>query len=306
MDINGYRPKYGGFKGRSLVDLKSVSPEEICEILYAARILKRKNAVGEKQFSLAGKQVLLVSKAAYSGMRIAFEIAVRQLGGTPIILPLGGTQLETLVEDRDFLPVIKRYGVNGIAVNTADWRDAELLKEHTDLPVLNSHGTTGPCVALAALMTLWERFGRLKDLNVAVIGNMRAHSFMVQGCMKCGVRVNAVSLKDYAPAEELVASSEIYAPINVFRDIREGVAGVDAVYVAGGDQMGEDYKVTDMIMAKAAQNAVYLQPAPVDRETDADEDVADGGASAVLDLSENYLHVIKAVLALSMGKPIVD
>ena len=304
MDINNYTPKYAGLSGRSFLNLKDISPEEIYEILYTARLLKMKQHVGERQTQLLGKEVLLIAKTAFSGMRIAFEIAVKQLCGTSIVLPLGGTQIEALVENVDFLPSIARYGVDGIAINTDDWRDAEALKAHSPVPVINAHGAIGPCVALAALLTCWEKFGRLKDLNLSIIGNMSAHNFMMQAAVKCGMKVNTVSPKELAPPEELVASSEIYGVIKVFDEITDGLNNANAVFVIGGEMLGEEYKLTENLMELTAPDSIFLHPMPVDRVKEVDAEVCDGPQSAMLDMAENLLHVEKAVLALTLGKPI--
>ena len=304
MDINNYTPKYGGLTGRHFLSITDLSPEEIYEILYTARLLKMKQTVGERQTSLLGKEVLMITKTAFSATRIATEIAVKQLCGTSMVLPLAGSQLEALVEDKDFLPAIDRYGVDGIAVNTEAWQDAELLKANSPVPIINAHGTTGPCVALAAALTCWEKFGRLKDLNVSVLGNMRAHNFFLQVAVKCGMKVNAISPEEYAPEDDFVESAAIYGTIKVFEDLYEGIANADAVFVSAGDELGEDYYITEEVMETTAPNSIFLHPLPVNRETEADSPVADGPRSAMLDMAENLLHVEKAVLALTLGKPV--
>lgn len=304
MDINSYTPKYGGLSGRHFLSISDFSPEEIYEILHTARLLKMKNNVGERQTSLLGREIMLVTKNAFSATRIALEIAVKQLSGTSIVLPLGGTQLEALVEDEDFLPASARYGIDGLAVHTEAWHDAELLKAHSPVPVINAHGTTGPCVALAAALTIWEKFGKLKDLTVAVLGNIKEHNFFLQTAVKCGMKVNAIAPKDFLPDEEFVESAAIYGTIHTFDELDEGITSCDAVFVSAGDNLGRDYMITEDVMEEASPHAIFLHPMPVDRNTEADPAVADGAKSAMHVMAENLLHVEKAVLALTLGKPI--
>ena len=78
MDINNYTPKYSGLTGRHFLSIADFSPEEIYEILHTARLLKMKNNVGERQTSLLGKEIMLITKNAFSATRIAQEIAVKQ------------------------------------------------------------------------------------------------------------------------------------------------------------------------------------------------------------------------------------
>lgn len=304
MDINSYTPKYGGLHGRSLYSLEGYSPEEIYEILYAARLLKMKQQVGERQTSLLGKEVLLVTKNYFSSARIAFEIAVKQLCGTAITLPLAGTQIEALVEDADFLPAIERYGVDGIVVNTEDWRDAKLLSSNAPFPVIGAHGHTGPCLALAAILTCWEKFGKLKDVSIGIVGNMRAHNFILQAAVKCGMKVNAIGPENCLPTDDDVASAAIYATLKTFEDPYLGLKDCNAVFVTAGDDLGEEYFVTEDVLDVTAPNSVFLHPLPVNRLTEAESAVCDGPRSAMLDMAENLLHVEKAALALLLGKPI--
>jgi ornithine carbamoyltransferase len=247
---------------------------------------------------------MLITKNAFSATRIAQEIAVKQLCGTTIVLPLGGTQLEALVEDVDFLPASARYGIDGIAVHTGAWQDASLLKAHSPVPVINAHGTTGPCVALAAVLTIWEKFGRLKDLTVAVLGNMKEHNFFLQTAVKCGMKVHAIAPKQLQPDDEFIESSAIYGVIKTFEDLEDGISGCDAVFVSAGDNLGDDYYITEAIMEDASPNAIFLHPMPVNRETEAEAAVADGNQSAMLNMAENLLHIEKAVLALTIGKTV--
>ena len=304
MDINNYTPKYGGLNGRSFYSLEGFSAEEIYEILYAARLLKMKQQVGERQTSLIGKEILLVTKNAFSGIRIAFEIAVKQLCGTALTLPLGGTQIEALVDDADFLPAIARYGVDGIVVNTEDWRDAKLISSNAPFPVIGAHGHTGPCMALAAMLTLWEKFGRLKDVSLGIIGNMQAHNFILQAAIKCGMKINVIGPENCLPTEEYVNAAAIYATLKTFEDLSAGVKNCNALFVTAGDELGEDFFLTEDVMDLTAPNSVFLHPLPVSRMTEAESSVCDGPRSAMMDMAENLLHVEKAVLALTIGKPI--
>ncbi|MBO7377592.1 MAG: hypothetical protein J6U35_01815 [Clostridia bacterium] len=134
MDINNYTPTGDVLSGKSVISAKFLSPEDVYEILHAARLLKMKQQVGERQVSLLGKHIMLVAKTTFSESRIAAELAVKQLGGTPVVLPLSGTQTEAMIEDVDFLPAVNRYGIDGMMVNTDDVRDAFKFAEHAPSP----------------------------------------------------------------------------------------------------------------------------------------------------------------------------
>ena len=306
MDINHYTPKYSGLKGRSFYSIKNFSPEDIFEILYTARLLKLKQNVGEKQTALAGKELLMVTKTEFTTSRISFEIAVRQLGGKLITLPLGGTHIEELICNEDYLSAIARCGIAGIIVNTEEKSDSKTLGFNAPFPVISAHGTLGPCVALAAVLTCWEKFGKLKDLPICIIGNITENNYIFQCAFKCGMRVSAVAPEKFLPTEADKAVAAIYAPVKCSTDISEGIKGCEAVFVAAGSDLGNEYFLTGGAMSMAAADAIFLHPMPVNRDTEADSAVCDGPNSAMLDMAENLLHIEKAVLALTLGKRIKE
>ncbi|MBP5193727.1 MAG: hypothetical protein J6126_03265 [Clostridia bacterium] len=305
MDINNYKPTGDALRGKSVISAKFLSPEDVYEILHAARLLKMKQQVGERQVSLLGKHIMLVAKTTFSESRIAAELAVKQLGGTPVVLPLSGTQTEAMIEDVDFLPAVNRYGIDGMMVNTDDVRDAFKFAEHAPFPVINAHGKYGPCVALAALMTAWEKFGRLKDVSLARVGNVSDNGFILSAAAKCGMKITVVCPDEFAP-DEAIESLAIYAKITACDDLVQGVKGANAVFVTAGDELSDsdDYKITSDVMELAAPNAIFLHPMPVDRKNEAESAVCDGPQSAMLDMAGNLLHVEKAILALTVGKKI--
>lgn len=301
MDINSYTPKYSGLHGRSLISFSDYSSEEIYEILYTARLLKMKQTVKEKQPYLKDKTVMFISKSQFSATRLAFEMAVKQLYGDSIMLGLGGSQLESMLEDVDFLPVAKRHGVGVIVVSTDEIDDAMKLRGVSPIPVINAHGKRSPLVALAALLTCWEKFGKLRGLNIAIIGNEKKRSYLLHSAVKCGMNVHSVSPASLSPTDETLDYASIYGSISTFNDVEAGVKNCQIVYVAG-DNIGEEFKVTADVMDLAHPSAIFLHPTPVNRQTEADADVADGESSFMLSLAENLLHVEKAVLTLIAGE----
>ena len=303
MDINNYVATGDTLRGKNIISAKYLSPEDVYEILHAARILKMKQQVGERQVSLLGKQIMLVAKTSFSESRIAAELAVKQLSGTPVVLPLSGAQTEAMIDDADFLPAVSRYGIDGMLVNTDDVRDAFKIAEHAPFPVINAHGKGGPCVALAALMTVWEKFGKLKDVSLAIVGNVKDNGFILSAAAKCGMKITVVCPDEFTP-DEAIESLAIYAKITAENDLDLGIRNANAVFVTSGDDFDEEYKVTASAFSFAAPNAIFLHPMPVDREKEVEPEVCDGPQSAMLDMAGNLLHVEKAILALTVGKKV--
>ena len=306
MDINHYSPSYSGLEGRNFYSFKDFSPEEIYEILHTARLLKLKNSVGERQPYLSGKDLLMITNPEYSSEAISFRLAVKQLAGSLISMPLEEKHVQSLIESTDETAALACYGVSGIIVNTSNRHDAKVLARNTDLPVINAHGKTGPCEALAAMLTCWEKFGKLKDLTLCIIGNVREHSQIFQCAFKCGMNVRTVAPKEFAPTEEDRDAASIYSSLTCYESVEKGVKDCDAVYVSPNSGFGQDYILTADAFELAAPNAVFLHPMPIDRTTEAESFVCDGPQSATSEMAKNLIHAEKAVLALTMGKPITD
>ena len=192
MNINGYVPKKR-ISANKLLSLYNTSITDVFELLHAAREFKQKNAAKEKNDILHGKYIALLTKNTFFRTRVAFQIATENVGGRSMILSLSGSSIEDYLKDRDGISVIRGYGVEGFAVDTAVSKDAEVLDGYSDIPLINANSKTSPCQALASLLTIWNRKSRLQDLKMAIIGNFSDCDYsLLYGAAKCGVDLNLV------------------------------------------------------------------------------------------------------------------
>jgi ornithine carbamoyltransferase len=266
--------------------------------------------------ALAGKSVALVFEAPSTRTRVSFEVGVAELGGTPILLRGDELQVSRGESPRDTALVLSRF-VHAIGVRTGDHGPLEELAEHGAVPVVNMLTRDHhPCQALADLLTLQERFGRLDGLRLAYVGdgNNVAASLMVLGA-KAGVDVVVASPPELAPAAAAVELASAGAGgagrATVVADPREAAADAHAVYadvwVSMGDDPGEaaarraalaPYRVDDALLAVARDDAVALHCLPAHPGEEITAEVLYGSRSAVWDQAENRLHAQKALLEL--------
>src|SRR3989338_735728 len=156
---------YGLKMVRHFLTMTDVSEAELRGLLRVAAQMKRSRRPGAA--ALAGRAVALVFQKPSMRTRVAFEVAVLQLGGSVIYLGQDDIQLGQREPIKDVARVLSRY-VDAIVARTFAHSDAEAFAQYATCPVINGLSDTAhPCQALADLFTMHEQFGRVKGLRVA-------------------------------------------------------------------------------------------------------------------------------------------
>ena len=155
---------------RDLLTGEELSRTELEVLLDRALALKAgRPDVGAD--SLAGRSVALVFEKPSTRTRVSFEVGVAELGGTPVVLRGDELQLARGESVGDTGRVLSRF-VAAIAIRSGSDEAVAGLAEGADVPVINALTPLHhPCQALADLLTLRERFGRLEGLRVAFVGD---------------------------------------------------------------------------------------------------------------------------------------
>ena len=244
--------------------------------------------------------------------RVSFEVGMFHLGGTALYLAAGDLQLGRGETIKDTARVLSRY-LDGIMIRTFAQSDVEELAEHASIPVVNGlTDSSHPCQALADVMTIRERFGRLEGLKVVYLGdgNNVCASLMV-ACAKLGVDFVAATPSGYRPDEEAVRiAREAGGSVELTDDPQTAVEGADVLYTDVWTSMGQDaereqrlrdlagYGIDAELLRRAGDGAVVLHCLPAHYGEEITEDVLYGPQSAVWDEAENRLHAQKALMAL--------
>jgi len=249
--------------------------------------------------ALEGLSVALVFDRPSTRTRVSFETGVFELGGRPLVLREGELQLSRGESARDTALVLSRM-VHAIAIRTGPHETVEELANYSDIPVINMLTRDHhPCQALADLVTLRERFGRLDGLKVAYVGdgNNVARSLLIAS------RLAGVELAIAAPPE-------LELPELPSLPLDEAVSGAHAVYTDVWVSMGDEedagrkrellapYRLDEELLAKARDDAIALHCLPAHPGEEISEGVLYGKRSAVWDQAENRLHAQKALLEL--------
>lgn len=306
-----------GFKGRHFVSLHDYTPAEINSLLNLASDLKQGRQLGRShaQALLAGKTLAMIFTKSSTRTRVSFETAMLQLGGHALFLSSNDLQLGRGEPIRDTARVLSGM-VDGIMMRTHAHSDITEMAQFASVPVIN--GLTDllhPCQALADLLTLRERFGRLQGLRVVYVGdgNNVAHS-LINAAAKTGIELVVATPAGFEPAADVVAAAQAAATntgaqIIVTNDAQAAATEAHAVYTDTWVSMGQEdekaervevfgaYQVNADLMAVARPDAVFMHCLPAYRGLEVTEDVLEGTQSAVWQQAENRLHAQKAVLA---------
>lgn len=309
MNINRYSPSYILDK-KHLIGLSDYSTEEIFELLYATKALKRKFEAHEETNILRGTTVALLFADTSLRTRSAIEIGTHQLGGSCVDLPYSDKDMHAGENVKDLVNVISRYGVSALVTRGIN---KKLLKEFTaisSMPIINSHNDDCvPIQALSDLFTIWEKKGELAGVKLAVVGRATSMtSSFVIGAVKCGMDVSLACPARYGLKRENMEAAEQLGKIYTTDNPIEAVRDADVVYTNAyryhtviSDEEKEifaPYRVDAGLMSYTKHNSVFMHPLPATRGQEVTADVIDGKHSIVYDQGENRLHTIKAIFTL--------
>jgi len=305
-----------GLKGRDFTRVADWSGDELERVLNLADELKDKQRRREDHDLLPGRTLGMIFQKPSTRTRVSFEVGIAQLGGTGLYLSAGDLQLgrgETL---KDTATVLSRY-LDAIMIRTFKQEDVEELARHASVPVINGlTDSSHPCQALADVMTIRERLGRLEGVAVAYLGdgNNVCASLMVAAA-KLGMNFRAATPKGYEPSREAVeiareAAAESGATVDLLADPHEAAAGADVLYTDVWTSMGQEdererrlrdlagFGIDAELVGLANKEAIVLHCLPAHYGEEVTEEVLYGPHSAVWDEAENRLHAQKALMAL--------
>lgn len=301
-----------------LVDT-DLSPSEQAEVLDLAAAMKA------DRFShrpLAGPRTgLVIFDKTSTRTRISFATGIAELGGQPLIINPGESQLGHKETVADSARVMGRMA-SVIVWRTYAQSGLEEMAEHAGVPVVNALSDDyHPCQLLADLLTVREHRGRTAGLTMTYVGdcaNNMAHSYLLAGAT-AGMHVRVAGPDGHLPAAHVVEAAEARAAetggsVLVTTDAAAAFAGADVVVTDTWVSMGQedeaaerrelfrDYAVDAEAMATAADDALFLHCLPAYRGFEVSADVIDGPQSVVWDEAENRLHAQKALLAWLLEK----
>ena len=300
-----------------LVSTRDLGAQGVEAVLHLADLMKSRPSVFQR--SLAGKQMVMFFEKPSLRTRLTFEAGINGLGGTAIFVDQSKSPLDARESLSDIAHNLERW-IDVIVLRTFKHATIEEMAEHASVPVINALSELEhPCQALADYFTLQERFGDLRKICLAYVGdgNNVAHSLLLTAaCLGSSIRISTP--QGYEPNAQLVADAkkiakQTGAQIELLNDPHAAVTGVDAVYTDAWASMGQEdeaesrakvfapYQVDRDLMAEAAPHAAFMHCLPAHRSQEVTDAVMDSENSVIFEQAENRLHVQKAILYLLLG-----
>ncbi|MER7208809.1 ornithine carbamoyltransferase [Streptosporangium sp. NPDC000239] len=289
-----------------------LSPAEQAEVLDLATAMK-KDRYGYRPFEGPQTVAVLFDKPS-TRTRISFAVGVGELGGLPLILDAGSSQMGRGESIEDTARVLERQ-TSAIVWRTSGQERVEAMAAASSVPVVNAlTDEFHPCQILADLQTVREHFGSTAGLTLTYLGdgaNNMAHSYLLGGAL-AGMHVRIAAPAGYRPDPAVLRKAGEIAvgtggSVAVLPDAGTAVADADVVTTDTWVSMGQDgkeqriadltpFQVNAELMDRAARGAIVLHCLPAYRGLEISADVLDGPQSLVWDQAENRLHAQKALL----------
>ncbi|HLV88439.1 MAG TPA: ornithine carbamoyltransferase [Candidatus Sulfotelmatobacter sp.] len=307
----------GVFWCPDLVSTRDLGPQGVEAILHLTDLMKSRPSVFQR--SLAGKQMVLFFEKPSLRTRLTFEAGMTSLGGTAMFVDQSKNRLDAREKLSDIAHNLERW-VDVIVLRTFSHEMIENMARHASIPVINAlSDLEHPCQALADYFTLQERFGDLKKIRLAYVGdgNNVAHSLLLT-CACLGSSIRIATPKGYECNSQIVAEAKKLAKqtgavLEFTTDPHAAVAGVDAIYTDAWASMGQEdeadsrsqifkpYQVNRELMSDAAPHAAFMHCLPAHRGQEVTDEIMDSESSLIFEQAENRLHVQKSILYILLG-----
>lgn len=304
---------------RHFLELRDAGGDAIAAMINDAMDRKEARAVWPKgradaDAPLAGRVLAMIFEKNSTRTRVSFDMAIRQLGGSSIVMEAGGMQLGRGESIADTARVLSRM-VDAIMIRTDDHSKIDEMAQHATVPVINGlTDRSHPCQIVADLLTIVEQGKPLPGLELAWLGdgNNVLHSILeAAGLMKFNVRI--VTPPGYEPDRSYVdAARALGARITIGNDAQAAADAADVVVTDTWVSMGqphaeakiaamEPFQVNSALMARARPDACFLHCLPAHIGEEVTADVFESEQSVVFQEAENRIHAQKSVLLWCFG-----
>jgi len=294
---------------RDFLTVWDLSEAEINILLK--RAIEIKSGKDSNKCPLIGKSIGLLFEKASTRTRISFEVGIYQLGAQSIYMNPNEIQIGRGETINDTAKVFSRY-LDAVVLRTYSHNILIEFAGYSSIPVINGLSDLHhPCQALADLMTIIERKGRLGGIRFAYIGdgNNVANS-LIEAAARTGMSITVSCPKGYEPDTEVYERAKSLAKdrIAIVNDPKKAAHKADVVYTDVWVSMGQEkdglkrkrkfknYQVDSKLLSYAEPDAIVLHCMPAHRGEEITDEVMDGPQSAVFDQAENRLHTQKALL----------
>lgn len=301
--------------GRNLFDLDVYSVEEIETIFETAKVMKEINSREYKKIpTLRGKTVATLFFENSTRTRISFELAAKRLSADVVSFSTAGSAMKKGETIQDTVYTLDAMGIDLYVVRHGCPGVPQLVNKYSGKPVLNAGDGrhAHPTQALLDMFSIWEKRGSLKDLRIAIIGDI-LHSRVVRsnliGMKKMGADVVVCGPRTLMPPKV----EEVYG-VRCEYDLQKAIKDVDVVMglrmqlerqneglFPGLGEYTSRYGLSNKMLECAKDDVLVMHPGPMNRGVEILPEVADSEHSIIIEQVTNGVAVRMALLFLILG-----
>jgi ornithine carbamoyltransferase len=299
---------------KDFISLADFSPQKLQSLLNLALDLKKEWREKGNSPILKGKVLGLIFQKPSLRTRISFEMGMRHLGGDALYISpneIGLGQRESIA---DVARVLSGY-VEGIMARVFEHAHVLELARWSSIPVINGLSDYDhPCQGLADALTIVEKFGALKGLNVTYVGDANNVAVsLLHICSKLGANFVLASPEGYDLKPTIVEQARQFAAesgstVQLLRDPHAAVKNAHVIYTDTWTSMGQEteaekrklvfppFQVNAQLVSEADPDVIVMHCLPAHRNYELTDEVADGPHSVIFPQAHNRMHAQKAIL----------
>jgi ornithine carbamoyltransferase len=301
-----------------LLNFKDWTPQQITQVIDKAIEIK----ANPKKWrdALQDKSLAMIFQKTSTRTRVSFEVAMTQLGGHAIFLDWRTTNF-TLADIADETKYLS-CNVDIIMARLMQHADMKKMAEASRVPTINGCDEKyHPCQALADLMTIKEKKGKLKGLKLVYIGvHNNVCNSLIEGCTMTGMKITTVTPIIHAPArdKELTDKAKKTGLYETTLDAKKALKDADIAYTDTWIDMElftdprykeeKEKRINKMMPFQInaelmrGSNALIMHDMPIHRGYEISPEMIDAPNSIIFNQAENRLHSEKAILLKLLEK----
>ena len=302
---------------KNFLDISDLSSNELRAIIEEAKARKKKRenynkSAADDDKPFAGRSMVMIFEKPSTRTRMSFDIAVKQLGGSSIILNPDGIHYgkgdETL---KDTAKVLSEY-VDIVMLRTSSHKNLEEFGKHLNIPIINGlSDLSHPCQIMSDILTYEESNGSIEDKTVSWIGdgNNNMSNSLIEAAGKFNFKLKIGCPKKYSPNKSILKlAKKERIKLTITSKPLEAVEGADCVmtdkWISMNDKVNKaskkkilkPYQVNKKLMSKANSDAIFMHCLPVGRGEEVTNEVIDGKQSVVWRQALNRVHAQKSII----------
>ena len=307
---------------KKFINISDCSSEELREIIEEAKKRKQNRAglnksAPDEDKPFEGKSMAMIFEKPSTRTRMSFDIAIKQLGGSSIILNPDGIHYgkgdETL---KDTAKVLTEY-VDIVMLRTSSHKNLEEFGKHLDIPIINGLSNLGhPCQIMSDILTFEESKGQITGKNISWIGdgNNNMSNSLIEAAGKFKFNLKIGCPKKYSPNKTILNwAKKNKVNLSITTKPLDAVRGADCVmtdkWVSMNDKVNtkvkkkilKPYQVNKKLISKANSDVIFMHCLPVGRGEEVTDDVIDGKQSVVWRQALNRVHAQKSIIKWCLG-----